>query len=372
MRICLIATEIFSHGFYGGFGATTRSLAKGLAKKGLETYVIIPRREGQQPVETDDNVIILSHQSQAYSGWKTSKGYRHLFKMIDADIYHSEEPSLGTYLAIAGAPDKKHIITFQDPRTLEDRQREWIEAGMSESLLRQNKRRMKHTNYRMKRLVKNADGLFIAAKYAIPKAMKIYGLKIPPRFLPNPVHIPARQLKKSDTATVCFLGRWDPRKRPEYFFELAQRFGEIKFISMGGCQPQFAAREAKLRKKYQDIPNLEMTGWTFGEDKSKILEKSWILINTSWRECLPISYIEACAHECAILSHENPDNFARDFGYWAKEGDKDDFANGLKYLLEKNRWKGLGKRGFDYVKSTFEYDQVIGEHIKIYEEILKT
>jgi glycosyltransferase involved in cell wall biosynthesis len=371
MRICLIATEIFSHGFYGGFGATTRSLANGLAKKGLETYVIIPRKEGQQPVEAEANFIVLSYQSQAYSGWKTSKGYRHLFKMIDADIYHSEEPSVGTYLAMAGAPAKKHIITFRDPRTLEDRKREWKEAGVSESSLRQKERRMKYTYYRMKKLVKNTDGLFIAAKYAIPKAMKIYGLKTPPRFLPSPVEVPTRHLKKSDSATVCFLGRWDPRKRPEYFFELAKRFGNIKFIAMGGCQPRFADREAELKEKYQSIPNLEMTGWLFGNDKSRILEKSWILINTSWRECLPRSYIEACAHKCAVLSHENPDDFARDFGYWAKEGDMDDFVSGLKYLLEKDRWKGLGQRGFDYVKSTFEYDLVIGEHIKIYEEILK-
>jgi glycosyltransferase involved in cell wall biosynthesis len=371
MRICFIATEIFSHGFYGGFGIATRILAKALAEKGLKTYVIMPRKEGQQPVEADDNFIVLSYQAQAYSGWQKSKPYRHLFKMIDADIYHSEEPSIGTYLAMIGAPDKKHIITFQDPRTLEDRKREWIEAGIKGSSLRKNERRIKHTNDRMKRLVKKADGLFIAAKYAIPKAMKIYGLRTPPRFLPNPVEIPSKNLIKSDTATVCFLGRWDPRKRPEYFFELAQRFGSIKFISMGGCQPNFAEREAELREKYQNTPNLEMTGWIFGEDKSKILDKSWILINTSWRECLPISYIEACAHKCAVLSHENPDDFARNFGFWAKNGDIDDFAAGLEYLLEKDRWKELGERGYEYVKNTFEYDKVINEHMKIYDEILK-
>jgi glycosyltransferase involved in cell wall biosynthesis len=371
MKICFIATEIFNHGFYGGFGATTRSLARGLAEKGLETYVIMPRKEGQKPVEADDNFIVLSYPAQAYSGWKKSKGYRHLFKMIDADIYHSEEPSLGTYLAMIGAPDKKHIITFRDPRTLEDRKREWIEAGIKGSLLRKKERSINHTNYRMKKLVKKVDGLFIAAKYAIPKAMRIYGLRTPPRFLPSPVEVPIRPLKKSDKATACFLGRWDPRKRPEYFFDLAQRFGNIKFISMGGCQPHFAEREAELREKYEDIPNLEMTGWAFGEEKSWILEKAWILINTSWRECLPRSFIEACAHKCAVLSHENPDDFAKNFGFWARNGDREDFARGLEYLLEKDRWKDLGERGYDYVKNTFEYDNVINEHIKIYEEMLK-
>lgn len=353
MRVCFIATEIFSHGFFGGFGAITKSLAKGLAERGLDIYVIMPRKKGQKPLEVNDNIVVVSYPGQPYSGWKKSRGFRHLFKAIDADIYHSEEPSIGTYLALLGVPEKKHIITFQDPRTLKDRKREWIEAGTHGFSLFLKETKMRFTYYMMKNVVKKVDKLFIQAKYASPKAMKIYGLKNSPRFLPCPVEMPIRQLKKSDQATVCFLGRWDPRKRPEFFFELAKRFSNTKFISMGGCQPHFAEREAKLREKYQGIPNLKMTGWAFGEDKSKILEKSWILINTSWRECLPRSFIEACAHKCAVLSHENPDDFARNFGFWAKNGDMEDFAAGLEYLLEKDRWKELGERGYDYVKSTF-------------------
>ena len=140
---------------------------------------------------------------------------------------------------------------------------------------------------------------------------------------------------------------------------------------MGKAQPHFSGRDKMLREKYKDISNLVMTGFVSEEEKSRILEKSWILVNTSWRECLPVSYLEACAHKCAILSHENPDDFAKNFGYWAKIGNLEDFEKGLRWLLEEDRWKQLGEKGYEYVKRVHEFDKVIEEHIKVYKEMVK-
>ena len=192
-------------------------------------------------------------------------------------------------------------MTFQDPRTFEERDEGRAESSHTKasriSSLK-SKVRFAIAYSRVSRAVRNADALYCQAKYVIPKAMRLYGLKDAPGFLPNPVQIPQGDLKKAPKATVCFLGRWGPRKRPEYFFELARRFPHVQFIAMGGCQPAFAERERVLREKYASVPNLQMVGWTQGDAKSKVLETSWILVNTSWRECLPVSYLEACAHKC--------------------------------------------------------------------------
>jgi glycosyltransferase involved in cell wall biosynthesis len=94
------------------------------------------------------------------------------------------------------------------------------------------------------------------------------------------------------------------------------------------------------------------------------------LINTSWREGLPISYVEASAHQCAILSSLNPDDFTRQFGFWAEKGDLDDYEHGLRCLLEEDRWKERGMRGQEYVKKTFESDRAIERHIAVYESLL--
>jgi len=367
MRVCLIATELAGYSrSYGGFGVVTRDIAKGLADRGLEVYVVVCRQPGQKPIEVDkDGFTVISCPLPLYTGIGRVKRFKSIFELIDADIYHSEEPSVGTSLAIEAVPHKKHIITFQDPRTIEDRKIDWGTYSKRQMI----KFRMSYY-FSVRKHAKKADALFCQAKYVIPKAIKIYGLKRIPGVLPNPVKIPAERIIKDPNPTVCFLGRWDVRKNPELFFELAKGFPNVKFIAAGACRTD-PKRDKMLREKYKNVPNLTMPGWIDSNAKAKILGKSWILINTSYRECLPISYIEAASYKCAIISYENPDDFPEKFGYWAKKVDIEEYSKGLRFLLENDRWKYLGLKAYEYVKSTFEYNKVIDKHVSIYEEVMK-
>ena len=369
MRICLVTTEYFSHGIFGGIGAMARQKATALARRGVEVYVVTPRKKGQKPIEVMDGVTVLSYPGQLYTGLQSSRRYSAIFRAIDADIYHTEEPCMGTRLAWEGAPKKKHSVTVIDPRTLTERRKEWQEAGLSGRALW--KRMFTHwrSSFDIRTAVRGADRRFVQAKFAAAKAMKLYGLREAPGFLPNPIALVPNGVPKTARPTVCFLGRWDPRKRPEYFFELAKRFPEVRFIAMGGCQPHFKARETQLRERYRHVPNLEMPGWQFGDDKTRILEQSWILINTSWRENLPFSYLEAASRKCALLAFDNSDDFSSSFGYWARRGDLDDFTQGLRFLLEGDRWRALGERGYAYVRQTHEFEKVMDLHMQIFNEL---
>lgn len=68
------------------------------------------------------------------------------------------------------------------------------------------------------------------------------------------------------------------------------------------------------------------------------LRESWVLVNTSVCECLPVSFLEAAAHSCAILSPHDPDGFATRFGNNVVDGG---YASGLRWLLEGN-WSEAG------------------------------
>ncbi len=367
MKICLIATELAGYSrTYGGFGVLTRDIAKGLASRGVEVYVVIPRQQDEKPIKMDEHgFTVVTIPISPYTGIYGVKRFKSIFEMIDADIYHSEEPSVGTALAMEAMPRKKHIVTFQDPRTMEERKIDWGSyKGLQVFKFRAS------YYFSVKKHIKKADGLFCQAKYIIPKVMKMYSLKTTPGFLPNPVKIPDKPLVKDSYPTVCFLGRWDTRKNPELFFELARQFPHVNFIAAGASLTN-PERDRKLREKYGNIPNLVMPGWVNNIEKSKILEKAWIMINTSYRECLPVSYLEASSYQCAIISYENPDDFPEKFGYHAKEVNFDEYARGLKFLLEDNKWKKLGNLGYEYVRSTFEYDKVIDEHIEIYEDVMR-
>jgi glycosyltransferase involved in cell wall biosynthesis len=107
----------------------------------------------------------------------------------------------------------------------------------------------------------------------------------------------------------------------------------------------------------------------FGQDKSALLERSWILINTSTHECLPVSFIEACAHRCAILSFVDANHFASRFGRHVREDGVEALADGLDYLLENDRWRTLGQKGYEYVRRHHETKLVVSTLIEIYQSL---
>jgi glycosyltransferase involved in cell wall biosynthesis len=224
-------------------------------------------------------------------------------------------------------------------------------------------------NYFTSKAVHKADALFCQAKFIIPKVISMYNLKRRPNFLPNPVSVPKKKpVKKAGEPTVCFIARWDPVKRPEIFFELAKRFPNVRFIAIGKAHNE--KRDGYLRKRCDDIPNLTCPGFVSEEEKSKILERSWIYANTSIRECLPVAFLEALAHKCAILSSENPDDLAENFGYRVSESSLMGYIKGLEGLLKDDLWKEKGEKGFQYVKQVHEMDNVIDQYIDIYNKML--
>lgn len=361
MRVCLISVEIFAWGKYGGFGRATRMIGRELVKRGIEVTAVVPRQRGQLPVEELDGMQVLSFKP------KRMLSAGDLYRQAEADIYHSEEPSMGTYLAMRATPNRKHIVTFRDTRDWQDWRIEFSLPSLHPIQVIANY--MYEDNWLVRTAVRRADARFTAAKLLIPKARSKYHLEKDPEFLPTPVTLPGR-VKKAPEPTVCFVSRWDRRKRPEIFFELAREFPHVRFLAAGKSRDKEWDRH--LRSKYGDIPNLEMVGFIdqFQTDElSRLLGRSWILVNTAAREGLPNAYIEAAAHRCAILSAVDPDGFASKFGYHAS---KDDFAKGLKTLLKDDLWMSSGQQGYEFVSEVFLCDKAIDQHLAIYNRILSS
>lgn len=360
MRICLISVEIFAWGKYGGFGRATRTIGRELAQRGHEVFAVVPRREGQGPVEQLDGMTVLSFPPRQ---WLAPTK---LLREANADIYHSCEPSFGTYLASRALPDRVHVVTCRDPRDWEDWKTEF--ALPSRSRLRVVANYVYENGPLVRRGVQRADAVYTAAKCLIPKAAAMYKLQRPPVFLPTPIEIPA-EVQKSATPTVCFVGRLDRRKRPELFLGLAEQFPQVRFIAVGASNDR--DWDQQLHQRYGSLPNLDMRGFVdqFRSDElSRILGESWVIINTSAREGLPNSMLEAAAHRCAVLSSVDPDDFAVDFGYHVRD---DDFAKGLRHLLENDRWREFGLAAWRYVASTFATAPAIEGHIAAYRHLLE-
>jgi glycosyltransferase involved in cell wall biosynthesis len=68
-----------------------------------------------------------------------------------------------------------------------------------------------------------------------------------------------------------------------------------------------------------------------------------------------------------LLSSVNPDGLTERFGYWAE---KDDFSEGIKWLLKDDKWRRLGEEGYKYVGENHDMGKVIGKLVNLLKTII--
>ena len=351
--------EIFAWGKHGGYGRATRIIGRELAKRGLEVCAVVPLRGDQRPIEVLDGIAVLGFRPGA--PWRAAS----LLRECNADIYHSQEPSFTTYLARRVMPHRKHVVTLRDTHELGD----WLTELRYPSLNRLQvlANQLYEDNPLVQRAVRKADRVYCAAEFLRAKAARKYRLPTKPELLPTPVPVP-ETAPKAERPTVCYLARWDRRKRPELFLKLAAQFPQVRFIAFGNSRD--SEYEDRLKGCYAHLPNLEMRGYVDQFQSplvDQVLAESWVLVNTSSREGLPNAFLEAAAHGCAILSVADADGFASRFGVRVQGGD---FAAGLEHLLRDGCWRELGLRGREHVRRTFELTSAIERHLTVYDELM--
>ncbi|MBD3206708.1 glycosyltransferase [Candidatus Bathyarchaeota archaeon] len=354
LRVCFLALEYFGWGRFGGIGKATKDIAEGLAERGLDVYVVTPLSENHRENEEVNGVKILG-----YPLWKISPS-RKVFKEIDADVYHSQDPSPSTVFALRSMPDRIHLVTFQNPKSIND----WSKVNRY-----YRPRRLLYNNIiepLIRKQIRRCNRLFCQANYTLRKAKEIYCLESEPLFLPNPISIPEREPCKSRDAMILFLGRLDGEKNPERFIELSANFPGLDFFLAG--QTHSEKRKKHLGKLWKP-ENMHQVGFVEGVLKDGLLERSWVLVNTSVSECLPVSFLEALSNRCSILSNHDPDGLTSRFGFYTPIGD---FENGLEFLLDGDRWRDLGNAGFRYVKENHEIGKVLDLHLEHYTELSKS
>jgi len=366
----LVSPEVFSWGYHGGFGYLTRTLGREFADRGVEVCVVTVRRGNQGEVEELDGFKVLGYPSikgmpgiagASLSRLRSLKHYR----KADCDIYHSQAVSYNTVAAMLVMRDRIHAITFQDPYDLLEYEK-ISRVDAKYTVTTPFRARFRAEIRALAWACNRADVLFAQARFLVDKAVGLFNLSEEPAFLPNPVEVPCRRMVKAETPTVCFLARWDPQKRVELFFELARAFPDIRFVAMGHSHDP--ATDAKLRHAYGKLPNLDLVGFVSEDEKSRILEESWCLVNTSVREALPVSFLEALAHETPIISGLDPDGLTSRYGYPTKDGS---YSEALRRMLADERRRSKGMKGRRYVEEVHEVERVVDRHLEIYGGLLE-
>ncbi|MBN8548405.1 MAG: glycosyltransferase family 4 protein, partial [Deltaproteobacteria bacterium] len=272
MKVCFLVSEYFAWGRFGGFGAIARTIAQGLRAAGQDIVVVVPRRKGQRPVEIIDGLEVRSYPGHSIFTTK-------VFQECDADIYHSFEASLPSFAAQRAMPNRKHIVTCIDPFDANDWKMEF-KFDLGQSVRRASIYPLLWGFYGsplVRSAVQHSDSVFCQADFLRPKVKRLYGLPYEPEFVPNAYHVPRKIAQKATSPTVLYLARWDPRKRPEIFFELAKQFPKVRFIAVGKAHDP--KRHANLVARYQNVPNLELVGFVNPFESTRlreIIDQSWI------------------------------------------------------------------------------------------------
>ena len=359
--ICILASQYFGWGIYGGFGSMSRMLAESLAASGFEVEVIVPRRQGQEPLEEINGV-----QVRSFPIFRPHEAYR-LLRASRARIFHSQDPTVLSAAARAMHPRRVHLITCRDPRDRNDWWTEFLYATPARRVLTPLNY-LSESGPLIAAAVRRADGVYVPAHFLRTKVQRMYRLPEPAGFIPNLIEVPATMPGRSGPPVFVSVARWDRRKRPEVFLDLAALFPQYTFVAVGrGSASAESSYDAALRKRYEGIPNLEMPGFinrfTEPERMHALLCRAHVFVNTAAREGLPLTFLEAAAHGCAILSAVNPDGFAERFGVMVAD---DDFAAGVRSILNADP-ESLGSRAREYVMATYEKSAALAAHIVEYE-----
>ena len=364
MRVCFIVNQLAAWGKIGGFGTNTRRLARGLVARGVEVHAVLPRRNGPAG-ETALDGIVVHPQTDA----EVFLGTR-LYRAIDADIYHAEEPTIAAFWARRAMPDRVHLVTSMDPRERGD----WLVELRNATWSRRLKYPMQflyEDSPFVRHAVRAADGVYVEAELLKEKTQRLYGLAEPPGLLPKPIDIPEGPFDKATRPLCVFLGRFDPRKRPEMFFRLVRRMPDVDFIAVGKAHD---ASYQEYLARFFDAPNLRVTGFVDPfTDRSleDILRRAWILVHPAAREGLPTSFQEASAHEMAVVAFVDPGGYVSRHGRVVAEADGlDGLESAVRALIETGAWRALGEAGRAYNIAHHSVDHSVDTHLRVYAEHL--
>lgn len=414
MRVGFLCSEYFHYqassggtvpsSAHGGFGFLTRKKAEGLLRLGHEVHVLVPARSFDA-ARNENRVLVINGvtvhlyeyaselewkgYTQALSAigksiWTTAQGripsLEALLDSVDADVYISENPDLAS--CTVPRQHENHILVFQDPWGRDDIEvlrHASIEYAHSAGLEPRSASPVSGSplplydtfsnslgNALLRKLLRTTPPqcLYAEAECVGDRAQRLYRLAATPTFLPNPIDVPPSPPAKADTPTVCWIGRWDPQKRVDVALEVARACPEVEFYFVGAPTQRgdLIAVATELERRYSRHTNVHLMRFVTEEEKERILCQSWILLNTSAREGLPITFLEAAAHSANIIAPVDPDGFTSSFGALVLDGD---FARAIRQAVREETFRTTGRRGYDHALRVHETKRVIQRHVEI-------
>ena len=188
--------------------------------------------------------------------------------------------------------------------------------------------------------------------------------------LVNRIAVPPVPPKKSGRPVILFIGRLLPVKRPWVYFEIAKRLPDYEFLVVGEMDNREHLKQ--IVEEAKAIPNLKMLGKRTGRDLYEVLNRSWLLVNTSIHEGMPQSILETLAFGVPVVSSLDYagtiDIFGVSVGLTQGDGlqEVDSFCRTINDLIQDDaRRERLGQAGRQFVEDNYSDEAFLGQFLAI-------
>jgi glycosyltransferase involved in cell wall biosynthesis len=121
------------------------------------------------------------------------------------------------------------------------------------------------------------------------------------------VQLPAQGEMLSRDIDVLWVNNLRPFKRPEKVLELAVRLPDLRIVMIGGPCHGHEALYEEIRRRAQDISNLEFKGHVPYQEVNSYYSRSRVFVNTSDSEGFPNSFLQAWVRGTPVISFFDPD-----------------------------------------------------------------
>jgi len=344
-KLGIIANEFFDPTIsrIGGFGMLSRQISR-CAESLVDFPLSVQLFHGAPPPgATLPRRVYGRPLHRPRGNWRGEK-YTLLFSGARPDVWLSVDyrPNYEYFLLMfQSAP---LIMWVQDPKTPEDWERiSTCRVPGSEYAEPQGLGFIDCTP--LSKLVESRIALGARTIFSVPSSFLIQKIESTYNVAPEsvatlcyPMEPLPRSYSKAETPVVTFLGRLDPQKRPWIAAEIAARMPDVRFQFMG--KSHFSGPGSWSPQGLP--PNIEVLGHLDGRVKAERLGASWIMLNTSIHEGLPISFVEGLQNQAPIVSCVDPEGVVSRFGHYVGEfrgGGMESvpaFVSALRSLIESD------------------------------------
>lgn len=215
-----------------------------------------------------------------------------------------------------------------------------------------------------------ANAVFVQNRFQKDVLEQRFGVK---SFLvKNGLFLPTACEKKPEPPIVLWVGSISDIKRPELFLQLAKALPNTHFEMVGGRGAPTTLFD-KIASAASHVPNLKFNGFVRYDKVSDFYNRASILVNTSIREGLPNTFIQAWANFVPTISmNVDPDNVIKDNSLGFVSGDFQTIVSDVnKLLTDELMRKVFARNSRRYVEVVHDIKKVAENYITIFNGLMR-